>query len=92
MPLQRRLPKRGFHPFRKLIYQEVNIRDLERFPDAMEYDPVSMRELGLIKSSKKPVKILGCGEISRKVQIKAHAFTNSAREKITAAGGVAEVL
>ncbi len=92
MPLQRRLPKKGFRPFRKIAYQLVNIRDLERFPDAMEYDPVSMQELGLIKSAKKPVKILGNGETTRKIQVKANSFTDSAREKITAAGGMAEVL
>ncbi len=92
MPLQRRLPKRGFHPLRRTEFQEVNIQDLERFTQAVEYTPEVMRELGLIKHTNRPVKILGNGSIERKIQVKAHAFSRSAREKITQAGGEVEVI
>jgi large subunit ribosomal protein L15 len=90
MPLQRRLPKRGFRAFRRVEWQEVNVRDLERHAEAVEYSPEIMQELGLIGTLNRPVKILGVGEITRKVHVKAHAFTKTAREKIAAAGGGVE--
>ncbi len=92
MPLQRRLPKRGFRPLNKAVYQEVNIRDLERFGQTTDYNPDVMKELGLIKHSSRPVKILGSGDIARKIHVKAQAFTRGAREKITGAGGEVEVI
>jgi len=92
MPLQRRLPKRGFRPFRRVEYQEVNLRDLEACEGAVEYTPEVMREFGMIHSLERPVKILGSGEITRKIHVRAHAFTKTAREKITGAGGGVEVI
>jgi len=86
MPLQRRLPKRGFAPYKRVEYQVVNVAQLERVPGD-ELTPESMKAAGLISSRRKPVKILGRGEISRAVKVTAHAFSRSAREKIEKAGG-----
>ena len=92
MPLQRRLPKIGFRPLRKVEYQEVNILDLERFHQTIEYTPEVMRDLGLIKRANRPVKILGNGTIERKIHVRAHAVSRGAREKITRAGGEVEII
>ena len=90
MPLQRRLPKRGFkNPFRK-EYEAVNVRDLNKL-DAETVTPELLKELRLVQGNK-PVKILGSGSISRKMSVQAHAFSASAREKIEAAGGTVELL
>ena len=86
MPIQRRLPKRGFRPFRRMEYQVVNVRDLQRI-EGDEATPESMRQVGLIGSLSQPVKILGEGEIDRAIKVTAHAFSRSAREKIAKAGG-----
>jgi large subunit ribosomal protein L15 len=86
MPLQRRLPKRGFRPYRRVEYQVVNVRDLERVKGD-EATPETMKAAGLIGSLRKPVKILGEGEIGRAINVKAHAFSRTAREKIEKSGG-----
>lgn len=87
MPLIRRLPKRGFtNPF-KVMYQVVSVSALNSFKEGSVVDPASMRESGLISSRRKPVKILGDGELKKELEVKAHAFTRSASEKISAAGG-----
>jgi large subunit ribosomal protein L15 len=86
MPLQRRLPKRGFRPYRRVEYQVVNVRDLERV-QGDEATPETMKAAGLISSLRKPVKILGEGEIGRAISVKAHAFSRTAREKIEKSGG-----
>lgn len=86
MPLQRRLPKRGFRPFRRVEYQVVNVRDLGRV-EGNEADLNTMKAAGLIGSSNRPVKILGEGEIDRALKVTAQAFSKSAREKIEKAGG-----
>jgi large subunit ribosomal protein L15 len=90
MPLQRRLPKRGFTNIFKIVYQIVNIQDLEVF----EAHTVVTRELlqhtGKIKSSAKPIKILGDGEITVPLTIQADKFSEVAKQKIIAAGGTAE--
>lgn len=92
MPIQRRLPKRGFNnPFRK-TYQVVNLSDISRVGKTESLDPEKMAELGLIQSPKKPVKVLGNGELSFAVTVSAHAFSAKARQVIEAAGGKAEVL
>ncbi len=91
MPIQRRLPKRGFHsPFRTK-YQIVNLGDLEKV-SADEITPEVLMEYGLTKKNKGPVKILGDGDAPKNVKIRAHAFTKSAEEKITSAGGSVEVI
>ena len=87
MPLQRRIPKFGFHnPFR-VEYAVVNISQLEKMDDVTEFTPDVMQEKGLIRNFKKPVKILGNGELTRKIDVKAHKFSKSAVEKIEKAGG-----
>jgi large subunit ribosomal protein L15 len=86
MPLQRRLPKRGFRPLDKVTYQVVNLRDLERVPGG-EVTPESLKAAGLIRSLQQPVKILGEGELGRALKVTAHAFSRSARAKIEKAGG-----
>jgi large subunit ribosomal protein L15 len=90
MPLHRRLPKRGFKNFTRLEYQVVNLRDLS----AVEGDvtPESLKAAGLVTSLKRPVKVLGDGDLGAKVSVSAHAFSKSAREKIEAAGGSVTVL
>ena len=92
MPIQRRLPKRGFNnPFRK-TYQVVNLSDITRVGKTDSLNPDKMAELGLINSAKKPVKVLGDGEISFAVNVSANAFSAKARQAIEAAGGKAEVI
>jgi large subunit ribosomal protein L15 len=86
MPLQRRLPKRGFRPYRRVEYQIVNVGHLERV-QGDEAAPETMKTAGLISSLRRPVKVLGYGEIGRAITVTAHAFSRSAREKIEKAGG-----
>lgn len=86
MPLQRRLPKRGFRPRKRVEYQAVNVKDLDRV-EGDEATPETMKRAGLIGSLRRPVKILGQGELSRAIKVTAHAFSRSARQKIEEAGG-----
>ncbi len=92
MPLIRRLPKRGFtNPTRK-EFLAVNLCALDRFDDGAEVTADVMRAAGLANGSSDGIKILGRGEISKKLTVKAQAFSASAREKIEAAGGACEVV
>ena len=93
MPMQRRLPKRGFknYPF-KLEFAIVNLRDIAKIETSDEITPDVLVEKGLIKKVLDGVKVLGSGEVSRSVTVKAHAFSESAKKKIAAAGGKAEVI
>ena len=91
MPLIRRIPKRGFKSINRVEYQVVNIRDLEKV-DGAEISPETLKAAGLVRSLKKPVKILAVGEIDRKVSVSAHKFSASAQAKIEAAGGSVTVL
>ncbi len=86
MPLQRRLPKRGFRAYRRIDYQVVNVKDLGRV-EGSEANQETLRAAGLVSSKRRPVKILGEGEISRALKVSAQAFSQSARQKIEAAGG-----
>jgi len=91
MPLQRRLPKRGFiNPFR-VEYEVVNLSDLNRFDAGTEVTPSLLKAERLVRRNR-PVKILGDGEVDRPLFIKAQAFSKSAVEKIEAAQGRAEVI
>jgi len=92
MPLQRRLPKRGFNnPFRK-VYEIVNVRDLERLEEET-ITPEVLASHRLVDLGKgRPVKILGDGRITRKITVRAHAVSAGARAKIEAAGGAVELL
>lgn len=93
MPLQRRLPKRGFNNiFRKEIIA-LNVKDLEKkFDNGAVVDTDALRAAGLVKNSFDGVKILGNGELTKKLTVKANAFSESAKQKIEAAGGIAEVI
>lgn len=91
MPLHMRLPKLpGFRNPNKVVYNVVNLDILEAY-DGTEIDPDGLRSHGLIRK-KGPVKVLGQGDLTKAVTIKAHAFSQSAIGKIEAAGGTAEVL
>jgi len=93
MPLIRRVPKRGFHnPFR-VTARGINLAALEKhFEAGATVDPEALLQAGLIKASEKRIKILGDGALTKSLTVKAHAFSESAKEKITAAGGTAEVI
>lgn len=91
MPLHRRLPKRGFTNIFREEYAIVNLSLLEKL-DGDTFDPGKLLELGVIKKLEAGLKVLGTGELSRKLTVKAHAFSKSAAEKIRAAGGTAEVI
>jgi len=91
MPLHRRLPKRGFTARNRKRYQVVNLQAFEEL-DGSEFGPDELARLGLIGSASKPVKILGEGTPGRAVTVRAHAFSASARERIEAEGGMAELL
>jgi large subunit ribosomal protein L15 len=92
MPLQRRVPKRGFRNIFKVVYQVVNVGDLERIEGTQEVTLETLRAAGLIKRLDQPVKILGDGELKKALNVSAHAFSKSAVQKIEAAGGRATVL
>jgi large subunit ribosomal protein L15 len=92
MPLQRRLPKRGFtNIFRKKI-AVINIRDLSRFKSGSVVDEKALIDAGLIKGRRDGIKLLGQGELSHPLEVKVTYISKSAREKIEAAGGKVEVL
>lgn len=91
MPLIRRIPKRGFKSVNRREYQIVNLRELVKV-EGDDVSPETLKEAGLIRSLKKPVKILGVGEVEGTISASAHAFSASAREKIEAAGGSVTVI
>lgn len=90
MPLHRRIPKRGFTNINRVEYQVVNLRDLEGFEGAVT--PESLTAAGLIGHARRPVKILGQGEVSKAFSVEAHAFSKTAKQKIEAAGGSVSVV
>ena len=90
MPLHRRLPKRGFHNRNRVEYQTVNVRDMGDLDG--EVTPATLADHGLVGHPRRPVKILGDGELEATLQVSAHAFSESARKKIEAAGGSVSVL
>lgn len=91
-PLYRRLPKRGFNnPFRK-EYAIVNLDQLNNFADGTEVTPEILLNSGIVKNPQSGIKVLGDGELTVKLSVKANKFSKSAVEKITAAGGNAEVI
>lgn len=92
MPLVRRVPKRGFTNRFREDFAEVKLADLNRFEEGAQVSPEDLRKSGIIKRAGDRVKILGNGEITRSLTVRAHAFTRSAREKIEQAGGKAEVI
>lgn len=92
MPLQRRIPKRGFTNIFKKEYAIVNVKDLNIFADGTEVTPELLIESGLVRKLKDGVKILGDGELERSLIVKAHKVSKQAEEKITARGGRVEVI
>ena len=92
MPLYRRLPKRGFKNIFAKEYAEVNVSSLNRFEDGAVVDPVTLIEEGILKNVFDGVRILGDGELTKKLTVKANGFTKSAENKIKAAGGEVEVI
>ena len=92
MPLYRRLPKRGFTNKWAKEYAEVNIKDLNKFDDGATVDAAALIEKGIVKKALDGVKVLGNGELEKKLTVKAAKFSKSAAEKIEKAGGKAEVI
>lgn len=92
MPLQRRIPKRGFKNIFAKKVSAVNIRDLNRFDDGTEVTPQFLVEQGLTPKSAEVVKILGLGELKKKLSVTAHAFSRTAEKKIEAAGGTVKTI
>jgi large subunit ribosomal protein L15 len=92
MPLQRRLPKRGFTNIFKKCYNIINIKDLNRFEPNANLDAEALQEAGLVKKLGDGIKLLGNGEITFPVFIKVHKVSNSAKEKIEALGGTVEII
>jgi large subunit ribosomal protein L15 len=93
MPLHRRIPKRGFFNEFRTEYAVVNLDTLaERFDEGTTVTPALLRERGLVHSARQPIKVLGRGDIAKRLTVQAHRFSGKAAEKIAAAGGAAEVL
>jgi hypothetical protein len=91
MPLQRRLPKRGFTKRNRLVYQVVNLKDLERVEPGAPVDAAALAAKGLVKDPSKPVKLLGVGDVKGAYSLKVTAASRTAVEKIQAAGGSVEL-
>ena len=92
MPIYRRLPKRGFNNIFAKSYAEINVSDLNKFDNGAVVDAQALVDAGIIKKTLDGVKVLGNGNVEKKVTVKAAKFTVSAKEKIEAAGGKVEVM
>ena len=92
MPLTRRLPKRGFTNIFATKYATINVGDLNRFEDGAVVDEAAIVAAGLVKKTMDGIKVLGNGELEKKLTVNAKAFSASAKQKIEAAGGKAEVM
>jgi large subunit ribosomal protein L15 len=90
MPMQRRLPKRGFNPLNRIEYAQINVGKLNIFEANSTVDIEAFVRSGLISKIRCGVKILATGELSKPLTVRAHKFSNAAKEKIVAAGGTAE--
>ena len=91
MPLIRRIPKRGFKSLNRVEYQVVNLRDFAKV-DGTDVSPETLKAAGLVRSLKKPVKVLAVGDVSGKFSVSAHKFSAAAQAKIEAAGGSVTVI
>ncbi len=91
MPLHRRLPKRGFTNIFRTEYAIVNVATLEQL-DGNAFDPSNLLEIGAIKKLKAGLKVLGSGDLTKKLHVKAHMFSAAAKEKIEKAGGTVEII
>ncbi len=92
MPIYRRLPKRGFNNVFALQFAEINVSDLNAFENGAVVDAAALKEAGIIKKTLDGIKVLGNGNLEKNVTVKAAKFTESAKEKIVAAGGKYEVM
>ena len=92
MPLYRRLPKRGFHNINTKEIVTISLDTLNRFEDGAEVTVEILKEMGIVKNPRDGVKVLGNGELTKKLDVKLNAFSASAMEKIQALGGKAEVI
>ena len=93
MPLHRRVPKRGFHNPTRVEYEIVNLDMIGlKFDAGTTVTPELLRERGLVARGRKPVKILARGDVGKAMTVRAHKFSGKAAEKITAAGGAADVI
>lgn len=92
-PLFRRLPKRGFSNARfKKVYAVINLDDLNKFDDGAEITPEILKDAGLVKNTLDGLKVLGNGKLEKKLNVKAHKFSKTAKEQIEKSGGKAEVI
>ena len=92
-PLFRRVPKRGFNNYNfQVRYAVINVSDLNRFQDGTEITPELLKEVGLVKKQLDGIKVLGNGNLDKKLTVKASVFSKSAKEKIEKNGGKAEVI
>ena len=92
MPQQRRLPKRGFNNIFATVYANVKVEDLERFEDGTVVTTQTLIDAGIIKKPLDGVKVLGNGELTKKLTVQVAAYSASAKEKIEKVGGKAEVI
>ena len=92
MPLYRIIPKRGFTNIFGKEYSEINVATLNKFEDGAEVTPELLKASGILKNLKDGVSVMGNGELTKKLTVKANRFTKTAKEKIEAAGGKAEVI
>jgi len=92
MPLQRRIPKRGFEPLVRKEYTIVNVGALDAFEDGARVDSGILQAAGLVRKIGDGIKILGNGDLSKKLEVVAHAFSDTARQKIEKAGGSADLV
>lgn len=92
MPLARRIPKRGFNNIFGTTYAVINVSDLEQFVDGTVVDAELLTAAGIVKKTCDGIKVLGNGEVSKKLTVKVAAFSQTAKEKIEKAGGKAEVI
>lgn len=92
-PLFRRVPKRGFNNYNfRVRYAVINVSDLNRFADGTEVTPELLKEIGLVKKQLDGIKVLGNGNLDKKLTVKATIFSKTAKEKIEKSGGKAEVI
>lgn len=93
LPLFRRLPKRGFSNAKfKIRYAVINLSDLEKFAEGTEVTPTLLKEMGVVKNSLDGVKVLGNGKLTKKLNVKANKFSETAKKEIEALGGTIEVI
>ena len=91
-PLARRLPKRGFTNINRKEYAVINLTQLNAFEDGAEVTPAVLKDMGIVKQGKDGIKVLGEGELEKKLTVKAHKFSKTAAAMIEKAGGKAEVI